>query len=104
MQYMSNNFAAKKAGKNPKINKRVVLMPEVQLMESDDEDDSDAISSFEATPAFKKSQPKPMRVTRSQRKTTSKGGTTRKRTAKQALASLSTEQDAIAMDADAANN
>jgi len=60
-------------------------MPEVQLMESDDEDDSDAISSFEATPAFKKSEAKPMRVTRSQRKTSSKGGgTTRKRTAKQA--------------------
>ena len=63
--------------------KRTVVQPSVTAVDSDEDEESDGgVSSFEATPAFKKQQSKvPMMITRSQKKTNGRG---RKRTAKQA--------------------
>lgn len=54
------------------------------LDSEDDQDDSDEVTEFEATPAFKRRQPvEPMMITRSQKKPTQKKSC-RKRTARQA--------------------
>jgi len=63
------------------VRKRIVQQPSVIAVDSeDDQEDSDGINEFNASPVYKKKQPiEPMMITRSQR--TKKG---RKRTATQA--------------------
>ena len=74
------------AGKAVRAQKRT--QPVVTMIESEnEEEESDGVSEFEATPAFKKQQSsavaQPMRITRSQRKSTA-AGRGRKRTTRQA--------------------
>ena len=74
------------AGKAVRAQKRT--QPVVTMIESDNyEEESEGVSEFEATPAFKKQQSstvaQPMRITRSQRKS-STAGRGRKRTTRQA--------------------
>jgi len=77
--FVRQTMIASRTVRPERAQKRVVV---VSPMDSEDEL-SEAVSSFEATPAFKKAQPpqKPMMITRSQRKCRSNG---RKRTARQA--------------------